>query len=505
MTHRVVAAAWLIVCASVPGYGQAVEPQPPPQIPRQATTPVPSIGTFGAPGMPPAPARPTTPSIQEGPGLQNPFLGGVPPGPATGTVIELGLSDAIERGLKYNLGLFLGEQGTRQAQAARLYARSGLLPTIVTETSDAGQQINLKALGFRGFPGVAPVVGPFNVFDVRAYASQNVFNLSAIRNWRSGNETLTAARYSYLDARDIVVLAVAGLYLQTVASRARIDTAQAQLKTATALYNQAVNMKAAGVVAGIDVVRAQVQMQAQQQRVIFFQNEFEKQKLTLARAIGLPAGQQLLLTDLMDYTLPPALTLTDALELAYANRSDYKSAQALVRALESARAAAVAERYPSLLFNGNYGVIGPRPWNSHGTFLASIGLNIPIFQAGRVQADILQADAQLEQQRARLADLRNAIDQEVRSSFLDLGAAGAQVEVARSAVSLAAQQLSQSQERYAAGVATSVEVVQGQEAVATAEENYISALFAYNLSKASLARSVGGAERVVLQFLRGTK
>ncbi len=502
MTHKVLAAAGLVVCAVVSGYGQAVETQAPPQIPRQATTRVPLYGTRGVPGAPATGG--VTPGFDVS-GPQNPFLGGVPSGVATGTALHLSLADAIDRGLKFNLGLFLGEQGTRQAQAARLYARSGLLPTLVTNTSEAGQQINLEALGFQGFPGIAPIVGPFNVFDTRAYASQNVFSMSAIRNWRSGNEGFSAARYSYLDARDVVVLAVAGLYLQTVASQARIDAAQAQLKTATVLYNQAVNMKAAGVVAGIDVVRAQVQMQAQQQRVIYFQNEFEKQKLTLARAIGLPVGQPLLLSDRMEYAPPPALTLTDALALAYANRSDYKSAQALVRASEAARAAAVAERYPSLLFNGNYGSIGPRPWNSHGTFLASIALNIPVFQGGRVRADILQADAELEQQRARLADLRNAIDQQVRSSLLDLEAAGAQVEVARSAASLAALQLSQSQERYVAGVATSVEVVQGQEAVATAEENYISALFAYNLSKASLARSVGGAERVVLRFLKGTK
>ncbi|MGE5488043.1 MAG: TolC family protein [bacterium] len=439
------------------------------------------------------------------PSADNPFLGGVPTAAISEDVLQLSLAEAIERGLKYNLGLFLGEQGTREAQAARLYARSGLLPTLTTSTSDGGRQVNLKALGFQGFPGVNPIVGPFNVFDTRAYLTQTVFSLPAIRNFRAGDETLAAARFSYLDARDVVVLAVAGLYWQAVAGRARIDSARAQYKTAQALYDRAVNMREAGVAAGIDVLRAQVQMQAQQQLVIFYENEFEKQKLALERAIGLPVGQRIELTDSMSYTPPPPLDLAEALELAYANRADYKSQEASVRAAEAQRAAAVAERYPSVAFAADYGAIGPRPWNSHGTFSVVGTLNIPIYQAGRVKADITQADARLENAKARLADLRNMISQQVRAALLDLNAAAAQVNVAQEAVGLARQQLVQSEDRFAAGVATSVEVVQGQEAVATAEENYISALYSYNIAKAALARAVGATEKMYFLFLKGTK
>ncbi len=500
MILKVVRAASLSMCACLPAFAQAaVQPQAVPQLPRQIAAPVPSAAPAGIS------AAAMTTSYQTTTGAQNPFLGGIPAGKATDQVMPITLPEAIDRGLRYNLGLFLGEQGTRLAQAARLYARSGLLPTANAAVSDAGEQINLKALGFQGFPGVRPIIGPFNVFDARLYATQTVYSLTALRNWRAGNESLSAARYSYRDARDIVVLAVAGLYLQAVAGRARIDAAQAQFNTAKALYDRAVNMKAAGVVAGIDVLRAQVQMQAQQQRVIYYENEFEKQKLMLERAIGLPVGQRITLTDQVPYTPPPPLTLEQALTMAYENRSDYRSLSAQVRAAELGRAAAVAQRYPSLSFSGNYGTIGPRPWNSHGTFTAAVALNIPVFQGGRIEADILQADAQLEELRARQADLRNGIDQDVRAAILDLTAAGAQVAVAKSAVGLAAQQLTQSEDRFAAGVATGVEVVQSQEAVATADENYISALFAYNLAKASLARALGGAETTYMQFLRGTK
>ena len=433
----------------------------------------------------------------------SPFLGGIPSAPAAATPLALTLEDAIGRGLRQNLGLFLGEQGTRSAQAARLNARSGLLPNVSAGVSDIGQQINLQACGFPSFPGIAPIIGPFNVFDARVSVSQAVVNLTSLNKGRAGAENLRAAQLSYQDARDIVVLGVAGLYLQTISSRARIEAARAQFNTAQALYQRAVDMKQAGVVPGIDVLRAQVEMQALQQRVIFYENEFEKQKLGLARAIGLPVGQPFTLADQVAYTPPPPLAVEQALQQALENRADYRSAAALVSAAESAKRAALAERLPGLQFEGNYGAIGFRPWESHGTFAAGVTLAIPVFQGGRTRADILQADAALEQRKAELADLRNGVEQEIRVSLLDLKASGDQVAVAESAVKLAAEQLKQAQDRFTAGVADNLEVVQAQEAVATANENDISALFGYNLAKATLARALGGAEKTYLQFLRG--
>jgi outer membrane protein TolC len=434
---------------------------------------------------------------------QGPFMGGIPEGQVSPAELSLTLEDAIGRGLRQNLGLFLGEQGTRSAEAARLMARSGLLPNISAGISDFGEQINLKAMGFPNFPGINPIIGPFNVFDSRVYVSQAVLSLSTLHRARASSENLRAARLSYQDARDIVVLGVAGLYLQATAGRARIEAARAQFRTAEALYHRAVDRKKAGVVPGIDVLRAQVEMQAQRQRVIFYENEFEKQKLSLARAIGLPVGQSFTLASEVGYTPAPPLGLEQALQQAFENRADYRGAAALVSAAEATRRAALDERLPNVQFEGNYGDIGPRIWNSHGTFSAGVKLNIPIYTAGRTRADILQADAQLAQRKAELADLHNAIEQQVRVSFLDLKAAGDQVTVAQSAVQLAGEQIKQAEDRFSAGVADNIEVVQAQETVAAANENYISALFAYNLAKASLARALGGAEKTYVQFLRG--
>ncbi len=454
-----------------------------PQVPRQTSAPVPA-----------AMALPST--------VGNPFAGGVPSGQPTAGVLSISLSDAIDRGLRYNLGLLLGQQGTRSAEAARLRARSGLLPTLTASTGYTSEQEDLQALGFTGgFPGIPNVLGPFSIIDTRAFLSQDVLNFNAIRNNRAGSAGLRAAQYSYQDARDIVVLAVANFYLQAIAGRARIDAVRAQVNTAQALYQQAVDQKNAGTAAGIDVLRAQVELQAEQQRLIFFSNEFEKQKLALARAIGLPIGQQFDLADQLPYTPLPEMTLDQAIEQAYRSRSDYHSAQALVSAAEDAKRAAEAERYPTVAINVNYGDIGNRIAGSHGTYTAAAGLNIPIFQGGRIESDILQADSLLQERRAELEDLRSGINYEVRTAFLDLRASNDQVQVARSAVDLAAEQLKQAQDRFSAGVANSVEVVQAQEAVATADENYISSLYAYNSAKASLARGLGEAEKSAKQLL----
>jgi outer membrane protein TolC len=432
---------------------------------------------------------------------QNPFAGGVPSGQPVAGAMPLTLLDAIDRGLKYNLGVVLSQQATRTAEAARLRALNDLLPKINFTASELSQQIDLEALGFSGFPGIPTIIGPFSIIDARVSLRQSLLDLSARYSARSGAAGARAAQLSLTGARDIVVLTVASLYLEAIAGRARIESVRAQFATAEALYKRAADLKNAGVAAGIDVLRGQVEMQAQQQRLIFVRNDFEKRKLNLARAIGLPVGQQFELADRLTYTPLPPITLEQAVEEAYRARGDYRSAQELVSAAESARKAARAERYPTLAIEGNYGVIGRRVGDSHGTFAAGASLTIPVFQGEKVHAAVMEADALLERRKAELEDLRAAIHYQVQTAFLDLTAAGEQVQVASSTVELAAQQLAQAQDRFTAGVVNNIEVVQAQEAVATANENHINSLFSYSLAKASLAGSVGEAEKRAKEFL----
>jgi outer membrane protein TolC len=462
------------------------------------------VGTI-QPGVPELPRQAVPPVPQAAPPstvTQNPYAGSVPLDRLEPGVIELTLSDALARGLRRNLGLVLNQEATRVAEAERQRAHAGLLPNFNVQASEVVQQINLQALGFSGgIPGLRNVVGPFSVSDLRGYLTQPVVSFPTIYQNKAASENLRASRLSYQDARNIVVLAVAALYLQAVAGDARVAAAQAQFNTAEALYQRAVNLKAAGVVAGIDVLRAQVQMQAQQQRVIFYRNEFEKQKLDLARAIGLATGQEFRIVEKLPETPPPPLTLEQALAEAYRGRADYQGALAAVRSAELSRKAAQSQRYPEVTFDADYGAIGRRPTQSHGTFSVAGTLAVSVFDGGRISADVLQADAMLAQRRAEADDLRGVIYYQVRTACLDLSAAADQVAVAKSSVQLAATQLTQSQDRFSAGVANNIEVVQAQEAVATADENYIASLYQYNLAKASLARALGGAEKLAKEFL----
>ena len=441
------------------------------------------------------------PSLSGASTLQNPFAGSVPEGKAIGTVLPLSFKEAIDRGLRNNLGLLLQSDNALAARGRKWTELSNLLPNLTTSTSENVVQENLAALGIRS-PAFPTIVGPFGYFDTRVFLTQSVFSWKNWQREKGAARNEKAAQYSVKDARDLVVLAVGNSYLQALAGAARVETAEAQVQTAQALYDKSVTQLSAGVSPQIDSLRAKVELQTRQTQLILARNDFAKQKLTLARTIGLPPGQEFTLSDKAPYEPLTNLTLDESLKRAYASRPDYQAAMEQVRAAEYFRSAASAERYPTLGINGNYGDIGITPADSHGTFTVAGSLNIPIFQGGKVHADVLQAEAALKQSRQQLENLRGQIDYDVRNAFLDLNAAAEQVEVAQSTVDLAAQTLTQARDRFSAGVTDNLEVVQAQEAVASANESYISSLYAHNLAKVELARAIGIAEQGVREYLK---
>ncbi|MGH9728575.1 MAG: TolC family protein [Candidatus Acidiferrales bacterium] len=440
---------------------------------------------------------------------QSPFLGSVPTGQANGQTVQLSLQEAFERALKYNLGVIESGQDTRAAHAVRLRDLNALLPNLSARVSGSLEQINLRAQGFNiSIPGASinPIVGPFGVEDARAYLSQEIFNWSDIKNWKASAESERASQYTYKSDRDFVVLTMGNAYLLVISDSANVDSIRAQVKTAQTLYDQDVDQNKHGLIASIDVLRAKVESQTEQQRLIAATNQLAIDKLTLARIIGLPSGQEFQLTDAVPYAPLNGITLDQALKQALLTRPDYLSAKSQVQAAELSRGAAAAENYPSLSTNTNYGDIGsPNFGASHGTFSAAVALDIPIFQGSRVRADKLQADAALEQRKAELANLGGQIDDQVRTAFYNLKSSSDLVAVARSNTELANQTLAQSRDRFAAGVADNLEVVQAQESVASATQSYIASLYSFNLAKISLAQALGIAEQSALQYLLGGK
>lgn len=437
---------------------------------------------------------------------QNPYSGSVPSSPVPG-VLKLSLQGAIDRGLKQNLGQLLASADVQSARGQRWQQLSALLPHVSASPYIDVSQVNLKEFGFSfpALPGVSvpTIVGPFSYFDARASLTQNLFDWKAVEGERAATQRLQSSEHTYKDARDLVVLAVGYNYLLAIADEASIQTAQAQVNTAQALYNQAEDQVQAGTSPAIDALRSHVELQTRQQQLIQAKNDFAIQKLTLARVIGLASGQQFDLTDKSPYQPFEGVTLDEALKRAYASRSDYQAALAGVHAAEYSVGAAKAERYPSLSFNADYGVAGQHPSQSHGVMDVRATLNVPIFTGGATHGDILQAQAQLDQSRERLDNLRAQIDQDVRTALFNLQSSSDQVNVAKSNIDLAQQTLSQSRDRFSAGVTDSVEVVQAEEQVAAANQQYISSLYNFNYAKIALARAMGAAEEGVKEYFKG--
>ncbi|MCU1340533.1 MAG: outer rane efflux protein, partial [Bryobacterales bacterium] len=356
------------------------------------------------------------------------FAGSVPAKPVPG-VLSLSLQDAIDRGLKQNLGLLLSHADIRSAQGQRWQQLSALLPHVTASPYVEASKINLAELGLRSFGGVSlpPSVSPFSYFDARAAVTQTLFDWKSINATRAASQSVKSADHTFKDARDLVVLAVGYTYLQAIADEARIETAEAQVRTAQTLYDQATDQITAGTSPDIDGLRTKVELQTRQQQLIQAKNTFAIQKLTVARVIGLAPGQEFELTDKSPYQSIEVIAVDEALRRAYASRSDYQAALTDVRAAEFSRKAAMAGYLPSLSLNGDYGAAGAHPSTATQVFDVRGTLSIPIFQGGSVHGEVLQADSRLEQSRDRLDNLRAQVDSDVRTALLNLQSSADQV------------------------------------------------------------------------------
>jgi outer membrane protein TolC len=423
----------------------------------------------------------------------------IPPGP-----ISLTIADAVKRGLAVNLGPISANDAARAARDQRLQTLSVMLPNIAATASDTVSQIDLAAYGFQFHlpPGlnfsIPSVVGPFNYSSLQGTLSQSIFDLVQRRNLRSAKALEQSSVLSAKDAYDLVVLAVGGTYLQTLSAAARVASQKAQVDNSQAIYNQAVVRKTAGTNARIDVTRSQVELQTEQQQLAALTADYRKQLIALARLIGLPQDREITLADALDNTPTKLPDAAEAIQTALSHRSDLQASQAQVKAAELALSAARAERLPSVSVSGYYGAIGPNPTTQHGVFAMTASVNVPIYQGGRIGADIDQAEVTLHQRQAELADQRGRVEQGIRTSLIDLETALGQVKVSDSNRALAADTLTQARDRFAAGVATTLEVVQAQQQVAGAESTYISSLFSLNLARLSLAREMGDTEAGLL-------
>jgi outer membrane protein TolC len=417
-------------------------------------------------------------------------------------VLPLSLDDAIQRGLKHNLGYILSTENTTNVNGSRLQELQDLLPTIKAKGEVAVQEVNLAAEGLR-IPGFPVIIGPYGFSDIRASLDWSLLNIASLRNYLAAKHNFQASKLSADDARDMVVLTVGNAYLLVDADKSRVQSAQQQVDTSKVSLDQAVANHQAGTAPLLDELRARVDYQTQQQTLISAQNQYEKDKIALARVIGLPLEQKFELADQAPYAALDNLDPDAAVKEALDNRSDLKALAEQVQSAEKARSAATAERYPTIRFAGDYGDIGVNPANSHGTGNAAGTLSVPVLEEGKLRGDARQAQAQLETKRAQFSDIHGQISADVRDSILDIRAAEKQVEVSRSNVQLANEALSEAQQRYAAGVSDNLAVSQAQQSVAQANDQYVSSLYQHNVAKLSLARALGVAQKNYKSYVGG--
>lgn len=416
------------------------------------------------------------------------LLGGVPEENGVTDRLELTLEAAVRRGLERNLAALLARERVRARRGERRDALSELLPRLGLDVRQSSRQVNLDVIGFSSFPGLPDVVGPFSVFDARLSLSVPLIDEDARHGRRGGAAALRAAELTHRDARERVAMAVVEHYLAAVATESLVAARAAQVRTAETLRDMAQNRKQAGLVAAIDVLRAQVQLQEERQALIAARNDLDKRRLVLARMIGLPLGQEIALVDRLREATPPLPAFEDVLAAAWERRRDLEAAHERVEAARQHWKAEQEARLPSLQIEGDYGILGGELSNAKETFDIAASLRLPIFDAG-IRGGVLQAEGELRARQAELEDLRASIWYEVRSLLLDAAASAEQVDVARSALELSHRQLEQARNRFAAGVSSSLEVVESQEAVATANEAWVDSLWRHARDRARLARA----------------
>lgn len=413
---------------------------------------------------------------------------------------RLTLRDAIEKGLQANLSVLLADTRVEEAQGTRnrRYS-SSLLPRIRSESYANFQNRNLRAFGI-SVPGIPAVVGPFSNYDFRIAAEQNLFDLQSYRSYKASQDAVGASKLDYQDARDLIIRAVAGLYLDAQSAAARADAAQTRVTDSQALYQLAKSKHDAGTATGVDLLRAQVQLANDRQALLAAQNQYKQALLVLARNLGMTPGTPLELAEPLRFeplNHPAAEQIVGSALLA---RSDYLSLAMQRQQLTQQQAASKARYYPKLSLSGNYGALGRSIGGVESTYLVQGQLDFTIFDRDR-NGEAQELASRIKRVDDQISDLRRGIEQDVRGALLNLESMADQVSVAQQGQDLAERELKLTQDRFQSGVTNNIEVTTAQDELARAQENYILAVSSYVDAKFALARAAGGTEKNIDQYL----
>jgi outer membrane protein TolC len=413
---------------------------------------------------------------------------------------RLTLQDAIQKALQANLSVLAAGSRVEEAEGTRMRRLSAaLLPRVNAQAYANYQNHDLQAQGL-SFPGLPKVVGPLSNYDFRVYAQQNIVDLQSYRGFKASERALDAGKMDYRDARDLIVRAVAALYLNAQSAAARADSAQSRVTDSSTLYKLAKDKHDAGTATGVDVLRAQVQLANDRQALLIANNQLKQSLMELARNLGMSPATPLELAEPLNYQAlqhPEIETLAPAALLA---RADYLSLASQRQGLIEQQRASHARSYPKLSINGNFGEIGRSIGSVASTGLLQGQIDFTLFDRDR-NGEAQEIASRVKRIDDQIADLRRGIEEDLREALLNMDSATEQVAVAREGLELARRELELAQDRFQSGTTSNVEVVTAQDELARAEENFILAVSSHVDAKFALARAMGDTEKNILEFM----
>jgi len=414
--------------------------------------------------------------------------------PQEKAALRLTLHDAIGLALKQNPQVQIAILNTAQSGQDQAIALSALLPQAQLQVTDAALRGNIEANFGRRIPGISQHIGPFQVFRAGPQFSMPLLDLTLWRRWQASQQGVRANEAQQRSVREQVVLLVVSQYLGTLRAAAEVRAAQSRVTLAQALYDQAADLQKHRVGTGIDTLRANVELQNENQRLILAETQHQTSLYGLARLLNLNPQQPIELGDELSFFETPEFHPEQSLERAWATRPEMRALSAREQAAGYQKRAASESRLPAFRFAGSWAYQGVSAPSAIPTYEYQVGVDVPLFTGGRIHAEIVRADLELKKIAQEREDLRSQIALEVKTAIANLESARHEVDVANLGVRLAQEEVVQARDRFQAGVANNIEVVSAQDALARANDNQIAALYRYNQARADLARAIGQME-----------
>ena len=413
-------------------------------------------------------------------------------------VLRLTLDQAVALALKQNPTAQIAILTAAQSEQDKDIARADLLPQASARISDEAQKINLRAQfgGVPAFPGLPKTIGPFQLFSAGPSVSAPVFDLTLWRRFQAARNTAGASKANSLATREQVILLVVSQYIGTLRAVANVEASQSRVELAQALYDQAADLQKEGVGTGIDTLRANVELQNEKQRLLEAQNDRETSLYGLSRLLNLDPREKIALADSLSFFETPQPEVEASIEEAMANRQEWKALVSQIKAAENQKKAAQASRLPNVRFDGEFSYVGNSGTTTLPTYTYEASVNLPLFTGGRIRAEVASTDLEIRKLEEQRADLRNQIALDVKTALLNLDSARSEVQVANLGVQLSKEEVDQAGDRFKAGVANNIEVIQAQDSLSRANDNQIAALYRFNQARADLARSIGQMEKI---------